>query len=97
MTCTKGLKLEKMMVLETVGNNDEKTLYRKLGMIVLQNKIKKQIVAEMPKVVFPGRIFVVYTEAEARKAVDYLNRHEVVGVDTETRPSFRRATTHQVA
>ena len=24
MTCTKGLKLEKMMVLETVGNNDEK-------------------------------------------------------------------------
>ena len=97
MTCTKGLKLEKMMVLETVGNNDEKTLYRKLGMIVLQNKIKKQIVAEMPKVVFPGRIFVVYTETEARKAVDYLNRHEVVGVDTETRPSFRRGTTHQVA
>ena len=66
-------------------------------MIVLQNKIKKQIVAEMPKVVFPGRIFVVYTETEARKAVDYLNRHEVVGVDTETRPSFRRGTTHQVA
>lgn len=66
-------------------------------MIVLQNKIKKQTVAEMPKVVFPGRIFVIYTEAEARKAVDFLNRHKVVGVDTETRPSFRRGTVHQVA
>lgn len=66
-------------------------------MIVLQNKIKKQAVAEMPKVAFPGRIFVIYTETEARKAVDFLNRHEVVGVDTETRPSFRRGTTHQVA
>lgn len=84
------------MARATVGNNDEKSFTRK-RMIVLQNKIMKQRVAGMPKAAFPGRIFVVYTEAEARKAVDYLNQHEVVGVDTETRPSFRRGTTHQVA
>ena len=66
-------------------------------MITLRNKISKQQVAEMPKENFPGRIFVVYTEADARKAVKYLNTHSIVGVDTETRPSFRRGKMHNVA
>lgn len=51
----------------------------------------------MPKVLFPGRIFVVYTESDAEKAVDYLKDQRIVGVDTETRPSFKRGTTHKVA
>jgi ribonuclease D len=51
----------------------------------------------MPKVAFPGRIFVIYTEEEARKAVDYLNAQRLVGVDTETRPSFKRGQMHKVA
>lgn len=66
-------------------------------MIVLKNKIDKKKIAELPKVTFPGRIFVIYSEAEARKAVDYLNTHAVVGVDTETRPSFRKGATNKVA
>lgn len=66
-------------------------------MITLRNKISKQQVAEMPKENFPGRIFVVYTETDARKAVKYLNTHSIVGVDTETRPSFRRGKMHNVA
>ena len=51
----------------------------------------------MPKVLFPGRIFVVYTECDAEKAVAYLKDQRIVGVDTETRPSFKRGTTHKVA
>lgn len=51
----------------------------------------------MPKVLFPGRIFVVYTESDAEKAVAYLKDQRIVGVDTETRPSFKRRTTHKVA
>lgn len=51
----------------------------------------------MPKVLFPGRIFVVYTESDAEKAVAYLKDQRMVGVDTETRPSFKRGTTHKVA
>ena len=51
----------------------------------------------MPKVLFPGRIFVVYTESDADKAVAYLKDQRIVGVDTETRPSFKRGTTHKVA
>ena len=51
----------------------------------------------MPKVLFPGRIFVVYTESDAEKAVAYLKDQRIVGVDTETRPSLKRGTTHKVA
>lgn len=51
----------------------------------------------MPKVLFPGRIFVVYTESDAEKAVAYLKDQRIVGVDTETRSSFKRGTTHKVA
>ena len=66
-------------------------------MILLKNKIDKKKIAELPKVTFPGRIFVIYTEAEARKAVDYLNTCTIVGVDTETRPSFRKGSVNKVA
>ena len=66
-------------------------------MVVIQNKISKQYVSALPKDAFGGRIFVIYTEEEARKAIAYLNTHSIVGVDTETRPSFRKGTVHKVA
>ena len=53
----------------------------------IKNTIDKAQIAGMTKVEFPGRIFVIYTEAEADKAVEYLKKQQVVGVDTETRPS----------
>lgn len=63
----------------------------------IKNTISKAELAQMPKVQFEGRIFVIYTEADADKAVEYLNTCDMVGVDTETRPSFKRGTTHKVA
>lgn len=66
-------------------------------MIELHNKIDKGIVSGLPKASFGGRIFVVCTEENARQAIDYLNTHAVVGIDTETRPSFRKGATNKVA
>lgn len=63
----------------------------------IKKTITKAEIATMPKVQFPGRIFVVYTEKDAEKAVAYLRNQRIVGVDTETRPSFKRGTTHKVA
>ena len=63
----------------------------------IRKTITKAEIAAMPKVLFPGRIFVIYTESEAEKAVAYLKDQRIVGVDTETRPSFKRGTTHKVA
>jgi ribonuclease D len=59
--------------------------------------INKADIAALPKVEFPGRVFVIYTEDEARKAVSYLSSQRIVGVDTETRPSFKRGQLHKVA
>ena len=63
----------------------------------IRNTINKAEIATMPKVLFEGRIFVIFTEDDAVKAVEYLKGHAVVGVDTETRPSFKRGVTHKVA
>ena len=63
----------------------------------IKNKITKAEIAEMPKVQFSGRIFVIYTEEDAEKAVEYLKTQQIVGVDTETRPSFKRGMSHKVA
>ncbi len=38
----------------------------------IRKTITKAEIAAMPKVLFPGRIFVIYTESEAEKAVAYL-------------------------
>lgn len=66
-------------------------------MIRIKNTVNKAEIAELPKEQFEGRIYVIYTEADAEKAVDYLNRYPVVGVDTETRPSFKKGQVHKVA
>ena len=63
----------------------------------IRNTVTKAEIAQMPKVLFEGRIFIVYTEADTDKAVEYLKTQSIVGVDTETRPSFKRGLTHKVA
>lgn len=63
----------------------------------IKSTITKAEIAQMPIVQFPGRIFVIYTETDAEKAVAYLKSQLIVGVDTETRPSFKRGRSHKVA
>ena len=63
----------------------------------IKSTITKAEIAQMPIVQFPGRIFVIYTENDAEKAVAYLKSQQIVGVDTETRPSFKRGRSHKVA
>lgn len=62
-----------------------------------QSTIDKKEISEMEKVLFPGRIILIFTVADAKKAIDYLNTCTVVGVDTETRPSFTKGRVNKVA
>lgn len=64
---------------------------------VLYNKIDKHCIAGLPRATFPGRIVVVLNEAQAEKAVSYLLSRDILGVDTETRPMFRKGQHHKVA
>lgn len=51
----------------------------------------------MPKALFKGEVHVASTAEEVKRAVDYLMRCGVVGIDSETRPSFVKGQLHKVA
>ncbi|MFV0546237.1 MAG: 3'-5' exonuclease [Bacteroides sp.] len=65
--------------------------------MILKQTINKEEIKELPKALFPGRIYVIQTENEANKAVDYLKSQKIVGIDSETRPSFTKGQSHKVA
>lgn len=59
--------------------------------------IDKEAVAEMDAETFPGRITVINSARDAKKALRYLMTQAVVGIDTETRPNFRKGVRHNVS
>lgn len=63
----------------------------------IYSKYDKTKIADLPRVQFEGRIVVVLNELEASGAVRYLLSQRILGVDTETRPSFKRGHVNQVA
>lgn len=64
---------------------------------ILYNKFDKRNISPLPVASFPGRIIVILSRGETERAVDYLLSRPILGVDTETRPSFRRGQIHNVA
>ncbi len=66
-------------------------------MKTLYTKYDKRALVELPKVEFTGRIIVIQSVGEARRAVDYLLRFPRLGIDTETRPNFKPGAMHPVA
>ena len=51
----------------------------------------------MPNVHFEGRIIVIDTVSDAEKAVKALSGEKIIGIDTETRPAFRKGVYHPVS
>lgn len=64
---------------------------------VLYNRFDKSKISQLPRVTFPGKIVVVLNEAEAEKAVSYLLSKDIIGIDTETRPVFKKGQRRKVA
>lgn len=64
---------------------------------IIYNKFDKKKIGELPRVLFEGRIIVVQSVSEADKAVRYLLSRDILGIDTETRPVFRKGQHHKVA
>ena len=59
------------------------------------NHMSKEFIREQPRIQFTGAIHLIYTYEESRKAIKHLyeknNMSEfVVGVDTETKPTFEK-------
>ena len=66
-------------------------------MRTLVDKFDKARIAALPRALFAGRVYVVIGEKEAEKAVDFLMTCPLLGIDTETRPSFKKGQMNKVA
>lgn len=61
------------------------------------DKIDKEAVNSLDRVLFGGRVEVVQSPSEAGRAVDYLLSQPILGFDTETKPQFQRGHSSLVA
>lgn len=66
-------------------------------MQTIYNRLDKEYIKDLPLVSFPGKIITVNSEREADKAVPFLLSKDILGVDTETRPSFKKGQQHKVS
>ena len=61
------------------------------------DKFDKEAINGLERVLFEGRIEVVESEYEAKKAVAYLLSQPILGFDTETKPQFQKGHSSLVA
>ena len=66
-------------------------------MSMFRTKITKDEVNQMPVVLFEGAITLVDDLSKIQPAIAELRKNNVVGIDTETKPSFTRGTYHKVS
>ena len=61
------------------------------------HKIAKDLVHWLPITQFDGEVFVIDHPEQVASAVAYLKAQKIVGVDTESRPSFKRGVHYPTA
>lgn len=60
-------------------------------------KISKEDVALLEKEFFDGRIIVIQSSEKAKKAITFLSKFKTVGIDTESKPSFKKGRQNKIA
>lgn len=64
---------------------------------MFKTNISKEEVNTLPVVIFEGKITLVDEAWKVKSAIEELRTAKVVGLDTETKPSFTRGTHHKVS
>lgn len=64
---------------------------------MFRSKISKEEINQLPIVEFRGKIIVVDNKEKENEAISELSKEKVVGIDTETRPSFKRGVFYKVS
>lgn len=67
--------------------------------MIIRRTIDKALISTLPRANFGGKIHVVNTPHEAEQAVAFLKQQcpPLLGIDTETRPSFSKGRQYKVA
>lgn len=61
------------------------------------SKIEKEQIADLPRILFSGRVEVIVSQKNAERAVKFLLKQPLLGFDTETRPSFKKGLLYKVS
>ena len=64
---------------------------------MLKVTITKDEIAKLETETFQGKIYIIDSIAKAKKAIDFLSKQDLIGFDTETRPSFRKGEVRPMA
>lgn len=59
--------------------------------------ISKEELGALPQVMFPGDIYIIDKMSMVNSAVRLLRKYDIIGFDTETRPSFKKGRMHKVS
>ncbi len=62
-----------------------------------RNSISNDELKQLPACLFDGRVEIVENERQVEAACKYLSRFDMLGFDTETRPSFQAGVSNPVA
>lgn len=63
----------------------------------VKNKFNKELIKDLPRAIFQGKIEVIENAEDVQRAVSILERANIIGLDTETRPNFRGGRQNKVA
>ncbi len=64
---------------------------------IIFDKYDKLKIPMLPRVIFEGTVEVIDNISKVDEAVDYLLKESILGIDTETRPSFKKGMTNKVS
>jgi ribonuclease D len=64
---------------------------------MFKESITTEELVSLPLKTFEGEIVLVENQHMVKIALEYLNRFEVLGFDTETKPAFKKGENHKVA
>lgn len=64
---------------------------------MLKITITKDEISKLDTETFPGKIYIIDSTANAKKSIDFLSKQQLIGFDTETRPSFKKGAVRPMA
>ncbi len=64
---------------------------------MFEKKITKQEINELPLFKYEGKTVIASNEQQIDKAIFEIEKHDLVGFDTETKPTFKKGQFHHVA
>ena len=63
----------------------------------MESSIAKETISTLEREKFEGRIIVIQSLVEAKKATKFLSGYSIIGFDTETRPAYRKGSYYGVS